>query len=370
MANAKRSAIVTISRWAAAAVLVVAAVLVGRWAWHQRDADALPLGIVVANGRLEAIQVDVATKFAGRIAEVLFDEGDLVRAGQVVARMDTDSLQAELREAQAQVDNARSAKLTATAVVSAKQTAKVTADAIVPERQSELSIAQEQFDRSKALLATGSITQEQVDLDRSRRDTSSALLTAARSQVDEARTAIEVARSQVVGAESSLRAAIATTERIRSDLAESELRSPRTGRVQHRLAQPGEVLGAGGKVLEVVDLTDVYMTVFLPETVAGTLAVGGEARIVLDAAPSYVIPARVSYVASDAQFTPKTVETPNERQKLVFEVKLRIDPALLDGYGPLVKVGLPGIGYVRVRQDVDWPPNLAVKLPPIPDARR
>ena len=359
-----------IAKWVAVGVIALAAALAGFWAWHLRDAPPLPQGIVVANGRLEAIQVDVATKFAGRIAEVMFDEGDRVRAGQVVARMDTESLQAELREAQAQVDSARNARLTAVAVVSEKQTAKVTADALVPERQSELSIAQQQLDRSKALLSSGSIAQEQVDLDQSRRDTSSALLSAARSQVDEARTAIEVARSQVVGAESSLRAAIATTERSKSDLAESELRSPRTGRVQHRLAQPGEVLGAGGKVLEVIDLTDVYMTVFLPETVAGTLAVGGEARLVLDAAPSYVIPAKISYVASDAQFTPKTVETPNERQKLVFEVKLHIDPALLDGYGPLVKVGLPGIGYVRVRQDVDWPPTLAVKLPPIPDARR
>jgi HlyD family secretion protein len=121
-------------------------------------------------------------------------------------------------------------------------------------------------------------------------------------------------------------------------------------------------------VLEVIDLTDVYMTVFLPETVAGRLAVGGEARLVLDAGPAYVIPARVSYVASDAQFTPKTVETPNERQKLVFEVKLQLDASLLEKYGPLVKVGLPGVAYVRVRQDAEWPANLAIRLPPAPPA--
>ncbi len=365
MPSARKTAAV---KWLVAGALVVAAAFGGFWMWQHRDPATLPDGIVSGNGRLEAIQVDVATKFAGRIAEIAVDEGDRVQAGQVVARMDTASLEAELREAQAQVDSARSARLTAAAVVNERQTARVTADALVPERQSELAIAKEQFDRSKALLASGSIPQQQFDLDQSRLDTATAQLVAARSQVEEARTAIDVARSQIAGADSSLRAAVATTERIKSDLAESELRSPRTGRVQHRLAQPGEVLGAGGKVLEVIDLTDVYMTVFLPETVVGRLAVGGDARLVLDTAPGYVIPARVSYVASDAQFTPKTVETPNERQKLVFEVKLQIDAALCEKYGPLVKVGLPGVAYVRARQDAEWPANLAIRLPPTPPA--
>ncbi len=99
--------------------------------------------------------------------------------------------------------------------------------------------------------------------------------------------------------------------------------------MQYRIAQPGEVLASGGKVLNLVDLSDVYMTFFLPETVVGRVALGSEVHIVLDAAPQYVIPARVSYVASTAQFTPKTVETASERQKLMFRVKARIDPALL-----------------------------------------
>jgi HlyD family secretion protein len=353
-------------KWLVAGVVLVATAVAGRWAWQHRDVAGLPDGIVSGNGRLEAIQVDVATKFAGRIAAISFDEGDRVEAGQVVARMDTQSLQAELREARAQVDNARSAKLTAAAVVTERLTARATADALVPERRSELAIAKKQFDRYQALLASGAIPQEQFDQDQSRLETAAAQLAAARSQVEEARTAIDVARSQVVGAESSLQAAIATAERITSDLAESELRSPRTGRVQHRLAQPGEVLAAGGKVLEVIDLTDVYMTVFLPETAVGRLAVGGDARLVLDTAPGYVIPASISYVASDAQFTPKTVETPSEREKLVFEVKLKIDAALSEKYGPLVKVGLPGVAYVRARQDAEWPANLSVRLPPPP----
>ena len=98
--------------------------------------------------------------------------------------------------------------------------------------------------------------------------------------------------------------------------------------MQYRVAQPGEVLGAGGKVLNIVDLADVYMTFFLPEQAAGRVALGQDVRIILDAAPQYVIPAAVSFVASTAQFTPKTVETASERQKLMFRVKAQISPEL------------------------------------------
>ena len=124
------------------------------------------------------------------------------------------------------------------------------------------------------------------------------------------------AKSQIVSAEALVEAAQATVERIQADLDDSVLKAPRDGRVQYRVVQPGEVVAAGGAVLNMVDLSDVYMTFFLPTSDAGRVALGAEARIVLDAAPEYVIPARISYVADVAQFTPKTVETEDERQKL------------------------------------------------------
>jgi HlyD family secretion protein len=102
-------------------------------------------------------------------------------------------------------------------------------------------------------------------------------------------------------------------------------------------------LAAGGKILTLLDLADVYMTVFLPETIVGKVALGAEARLVFDAAPHLVIPATVSYVAARAQFTPKTVETSTERQKLVFRIKVQIDPVLLQQYQALVKTGVPGV---------------------------
>ncbi len=133
--------------------------------------------------------------------------------------------------------------------------------------------------------------------------------------------------------------------------------------MQYRIAQPGEVLASGGKVLNLVDLSDVYMTFFLPETVVGRVALGSEVHIVLDAAPQYVIPARVSYVASTAQFTPKTVETASERQKLMFRVKAQIDPALLQRHLKLVKTGLPGMAWLKLDAQAAWPADLAIKVP-------
>jgi HlyD family secretion protein len=96
---------------------------------------------------------------------------------------------------------------------------------------------------------------------------------------------------------------------------------------------------------------------------AGRVGLGQEVRLVIDAVPDYVIPAKVSYVASVAQFTPKTVETANEREKLMFRVKARLDPALLEKYITYVKTGVPGMAYLRLDPEVEWPANLQIKVP-------
>jgi HlyD family secretion protein len=132
--------------------------------------------------------------------------------------------------------------------------------------------------------------------------------------------------------------------------------------VLYKLAEPGEVVNAGGNVVTIIDLTDVYMTIFLPELEAGKVAIGAEA-LVLDAAPQWPLAASVSYVAAKAQFTPKSVETAVEREKLTFRVKVQLDPALLRRYEPWVKVGLPGVAYIKIDRDAVWPPQLQAREP-------
>ena len=160
-----------------------------------------------------------------------------------------------------------------------------------------------------------------------------------------------------------MEAARANAERIQADIKDSTLKSPRDGRVQYKVAQLGEVVGAGGRVLNLVDLSDVYMTFFLPTAATGRIALGTEVRLVLDAAPQYVIPANVSFVADVAQFTPKTVETASEREKLMFRIRAQIPVDLLKKNITKVKTGLPGMAYVRLDAAKPWPDHLQVKLP-------
>src|SRR5262249_27909100 len=156
-----------------------------------------------------------------------------------------------------------------------------------------------------------------------------AAIVTAQGQQAAAAAAIATALAQIKEQEANIEAVKASIQRVQSDINDSTLRSPRDGRVQYKVAQVGEAVGAGADVLNVVDLSDVYMTFFLPTENAGKVKVGNEARIVLDAAPQYVIPAYISYVADVAQFTPKTVETKTEREKLMFRLKAQIPPDLL-----------------------------------------
>ena len=339
--------------------LLLAALAAGGWlVWQGLQPKGLGEGFVSGNGRIEATEIDVATKLAGRIAAIEVDEGAFVQPGQVLARMDTAVLQAQLSQAEAQVRQAQNAIHTAHALVAQRESEKATAEAVVLQRQAELTAAQKRHQRTEALVKRSAMALQQLDDDLAALQSAQAALAAARSQVLSDQAAIEAARSQVIEAESAVEAAKATVTRLQADIDDSALKTDRVARVQYRVAQPGEVLGAGGKVLNLVDLADVYMTFFLPERQAGVVALGSEVRVVLDAAPDFVIPAKVSYVASVAQFTPKTVETASEREKMMFRVKARIDPELLRKYQDQVKTGLPGMAYLKLAPDAPWPAHL------------
>lgn len=349
-------------QWVTRGVVAAAVIGVVLLGWNLFRPNGLGAGFASGNGRIEATEIDVSTKFAGRIAEIYVDEGDFVTQDQVVAQMDTEVLEAELNQAKAQVRQAVNAQNTAEASVAQRESEKLTAQAVVKQRQAEVIAAQKRFGRTEELVKYDAMAQQQLDDDEANRLSAEAALAAARSQVMSAEAGIRAAKSQVIEAQSAIEAATATVERLEADINDSQLKAPRAGRVQYRVSQVSEVLPAGGRVLNMVDLSDVYMTFFLPTAEAGKVALGQEVRLVLDAAPQYVIPAKVSYVASVAQFTPKTVETANEREKLMFRIKARIDPELLREYITYVKTGLPGMAYLRLDPDVEWPDDLHAKV--------
>jgi HlyD family secretion protein len=353
------------SHWARLAPAAIATVAAGAAlaAWLMLRPEALPVGFATSNGRIEAVEIDIAAKIPGRIREILVNEGDFVQAGQVLAYMDSATLEAQRREAEAELQRAIIGVETARSQVTQRNAERTAATAVVAQREAELDAAQRRLARSQELAPRGNVPYQRFDDDRAQFIGAQAAVSVARAQVAAAEAAIGTARSEVVGAQAHVEAVRASIQRIQADIDDGALRAPRDGRVQYRVAQPGEVLSAGGRVLNLVDLTDVYMTFFLPATEAGRVAIGAEVRLVLDAVPQYVIPAQASFVADVAQFTPRTVETAEERARLMFRIKARIDPALLRQHIRDVKTGVPGVAYVRLDPRMDWPERLQVRLP-------
>ncbi|WP_448786430.1 HlyD family secretion protein [Brucella intermedia] len=341
----------------AGAIIVLAAG--AYYAWKSLNGDGLPEGIARGNGRIEAVEIDISTKSPGRIREILVDEGDFVQANDILARMDTDQLESQLKQAEAQLRRAEIGIETARSLVTQREAEHTAAEATVAQREAQLDAAQRRLARSQQLTQTRTISQQVLDDDRATAQGAEAAVGAAKAQLAATEAAIGAAKAQVIDAEASVEAARAAIASIQADINDATLRAPKPGRVQYRVAQPGEVLSAGGRVLNLVDVSDVYTTFFLPTAQAGRVAIGAEARIVLDAAPQYVIPANISFVADVAQFTPKTVETEEERQKLMFRVKAKISQELLQKYIQQVKTGLPGMAYVKLDPNAEWPQHLA-----------
>ncbi len=341
------------------ATAVVAILGVAVYAWYRFSHAGPGDGFASGNGRIEATEIDVATKLPGRVSDVLIDEGALVKAGQVLAKMDTASLEAQYAQAQATERQAHDAQTAAEAQVALREADARAADSQVALREAELDAATRRFKRAQALAGEGAASQQELDDTRASTRGSEAAVAASKSQAIAARAAIDAARAQLVGSRSSIEAAAAAATRIKSDIDDSVLTSPRSGRVQFKVAEPGEVLGAGGRVLNLVDLSDVYITFFLPEKAAGKVKLGSEVRIVLDAMPDQAIPAKVTFVADVAQFTPKSVETASERQKLMFRVKARIDRDVLEAHMDRIKTGVPGVAWVRLDASQPWPASLS-----------
>ena len=340
-------------RWTVLILLLSVALAYG--GWLAIKPIGLPKDVAAGNGRIEAVDVDIATKLPGRVKAILVQEGDFVTTGQVLAEMDTAQLNAQYRQAEAELKRAIIEVQTAQSLVTQREAERMSDASLIAEREARLRAAQERLDRSENLAPHGGVSRQTLDDNRADVLAGRASVSAAEAQIAAANAAIGTARSQVAEREAAVDAAHAAIQKIKEDIADSTLTAPVDGRVQYRIAQPGEVLPAGGRILNIVNLSDVYMTFYLPTNQAGRVSLGSTARIVLDAVPNYVIPATISFVSDVAQFTPKTVETADERQKLMFRIKATLPPALLKKYIREVKTGLPGVAYVRLDPKAPWP---------------
>lgn len=324
-------------------VLAGTAVATGAAAyWYVSQRDELPAGIVRSNGRLEVERIEVAAKYPGRIVDLPVREGDVVRAGDVIARQDISELQAQ----RAAIEAARARATQAMARAQAETTV----------RQVQARLAQLELDHTTALRRDELVSGAEVDRRTAQRDGERAGVMVATAAIGEATAARAEAEAQI--------------RRIDVAIADMTLRAPVDGRIEYRVVEPGSVIPSGGRVATLLDTSQVHMTVFLPTSVVGRLKVGDEARIQLDAAPDYLLPAHVTFVAAEAQFTPKYVETATERDKLVYRVKLAVPRALAQQHGGFVKAGLTGYAFVRTDTRAAWPASLTVKLPAVAASSR
>ncbi|MCZ4053141.1 HlyD family efflux transporter periplasmic adaptor subunit [Oxalobacter sp. OxGP1] len=314
-------------------IIIVLAGIVAAVAWYFLRPAGTPPGLAYGNGRLEATETAVATKVQGKLIEVYFREGADLKTGQIAAQLDDAQLKADIRAAEAAVEQA-------------KEYAKVARED-VKSAQSQQQLASVTLRRTQELIKKGFISAAQLDKDVNTMRTANATLASA--------------RNRVIQADASIREAEARVDSLKSNLDDLTLRSPVDGRILYRLAEPGEVLSAGGRVFSILDLNDVYMYIYLSNLEAGSVELGSEARIILDAIPDNPIPCTVTYVSPRNQFTPKEVETRDEREKFMFRVKLQVNQDWLARNIDVAKSGMPGVGWVKTDPDAVWPANMQVK---------
>lgn len=301
--------------------------------WSSRDLPGSDPARLVASGTVEATEARLGFQSGGRIASLEAREGDEVEIGELLARL--DAAEAEARKGQAaaalEAAQARLAELRA----GARNEEKVQARAQVEAARARLANARSELERADKLWAGGAISREARDRAALAQEVTGRELERAVEQASlldrgNRRETIAAQQAQVRQAE----AALAASEAALSNL---EIRAPFSGRITARHREPGEAVSAGASVLTLLDLTDRWVRIYVPETRIAALHVGTKADLSCDTFPGKIYPGEVVTIASEAEFTPKSVQTQEERVRLVYAVKVRItaDPAVE------LKPGLP-----------------------------
>jgi HlyD family secretion protein len=286
------------------------------------------------NGRIEAEQVLVASKFAARIDKIFIEEGQYIEAGGKIAQLDMKQIESQYKASLAQIQQA--------------QKAANEANTVLKVRKEEADLALSQWKRGNQLKEKGFLSDQDFDKLTTQKLTSESAVELAYAGVEQAKAAIDVAT--------------ANAEQLESVLDDGLILAPRSGRIQYLLSQEGEVLAAGGRLAALLDLQQVYMSVFVPSQIMTRLPLDAQARLSFSSTPNIVVPAKVTFIASEAQFTPKAVETESERDNLMFKIKLSIPKALLEQHEKQIKTGVRGNAFIRLNDSIEWPETLKLSF--------
>lgn len=277
-------------------------------------------GSIEASGTVEATEAELGFTVPGRVESVLVQEGDTVRAGAELVRLDRSETRARREQAAAQARAARATLLELERGARPEELAQ--ARAAAQAAQDKLDEAQRDFDRAQALHERALVSQQ--DFDRAQ-----TTLAVARSQRDQAREALRLTEAgprpeQIEAARATLASAEAAVRSLDATLAQMVVHAPFAGLVTVRHHEPGEIVQAGAPAITLLDRDDRWVRIYVPETRVGAVSIGQPASITSDSFKGTTYRGTVSYVSSEAEFTPKTVQTREERVKLVYAVKVRI----------------------------------------------
>ena len=296
-------------------------------------------GVITASGTIEAIEVDVASRVMGQILELAVDEGARVKAGDLLATVDHATADIQLRQAEAGV---RLADAQLALLVKGSRIEDIRqAEAALEQAQATLKVASDDARRMRELVLTGSVTPKQ-------REDADARLTVAEAQQKAASETLSKVRrlarpEEIQASEARLAQARAAADLLAKTIAVCTITAPAGGIVTHKAVEAGELVTPGSTIVTLTELDSVYVMIYVTEMEMGRIRLGDGVEVRIDAFPNRVFPGKVTYISPEAEFTPKNVQTKEDRVKLVFGIKVEIENK--DGF---LKPGLPADALIRV----------------------
>ena len=296
-------------------------------------------GVITASGTIEAIEVDVASKVTGQILELAVDEGARVKAGDLLATVDHATADIQLRQAEAGV---RLADAQLALLVKGSRSEDIRqAEAALEQAQATLKVASDDARRMRELVLSGSVTPKQ-------REDADARLTVAEAQEKAVSETLSKVRrlarpEEIQAAEARSAQARAAADLLAKTIADCTITAPAGGIVTHKAVEAGELVTPGSTIVTLTELDSVYVMIYVTEMEMGRVRLGDGVEVRIDAFPNKVFPGKVTYISPEAEFTPKNVQTKEDRVKLVFGVKVEIENK--DGF---LKPGLPADALIRV----------------------
>ena len=352
-------------------IIIMVLIIAGLgWFFWRQQTSKIPDGFLLANGRIEGREVNISSKVQGRIMNLYADEGDTVKKGQILAALESDQIKAQVSAAQENLKIAQHQQEQAyldldytrnnsETTIWGAQAGLDNAKAQLAKALSVNEIAQRNYQRYWQLHQDGAISTLEFDNRKLDYDSSSANVEAA-VQVQEAAKAnlgtaltstiaVGVKQKQFETSQTNVYAVQAKVQELSANQQELQVTAPIDGTVITRPVEAGQVVNAVSPLFVLVDLKNIYMKIYVPEPQIGKIKLGSEARVYVDAYPDRYFSGKVTKISDQAQFTPKNVETKEERVKLVFAIEVSIE----NENGSL-KPGMPGDVVLRWKEDMPW----------------